>query len=78
MGKARHAVWFDKSELKFGDEWRHAITDGILQSNRLLSFFSKHATRDPGVCLDEIAIATGAESGSIPRPRRQRRWRLRR
>src|ERR1039458_5485222 len=31
-----HDVWFDKNEIKFGDEWRRAITDGILQSNRVL------------------------------------------
>lgn len=60
-----HDVWFDKTEIKFGDEWRRAITDGILQSNRVLSFLSKHSTRDPGVCLDEIAIAIGAKGGNI-------------
>ncbi len=60
-----HDVWFDKSEIKFGDEWRRAITDGILQSNRVLSFLSKHSTRDPGVCLDEIAIAIGVKGGNI-------------
>src|ERR1019366_3372148 len=56
---------FDKTEIKFGDEWRRAITDGILQSNRVLSFLSKHSTRDPGVCLDEIAIAIGTKGGNI-------------
>ncbi len=60
-----HDVWFDKNEIKFGDEWRRAITDGILQSNRVLSFLSKHSTRDPGVCLDEIGIAIGAKGGNI-------------
>ena len=60
-----HDVWFDKTEIKFGDKWRRAITDGILQSNRVLSFLSKHSTRDPGVCLDEIAIAIGAKGGNI-------------
>ena len=60
-----HDVWFDKNEIKFGDEWRRAITDGILESNRVLSFLSKHSTRDPGVCLDEIAIAIGAKGGNI-------------
>jgi hypothetical protein len=60
-----HDVWFDKNEIKFGDEWRRAITDGILQSNRVMSFLSKHSTRDPGVCLDEIAIAIGAKGGNI-------------
>jgi len=60
-----HDVWFDKQEIKFGDEWRRAITDGILQSNRVLFFLSKHSTRDPGVCRDEIAIAIGVKGGNI-------------
>jgi len=65
LEKRGHDVWFDKNEIKFGDEWRRAITDGILQSNRVLSFLLKHSTRDPGVCLDEIAIAIGAKGGNI-------------
>ncbi len=24
-----HDVWFDKSEIKFGDDWRRSITEGI-------------------------------------------------
>ena len=64
LKKRGHDVWFDKNEIKFGDEWRRAITDGILQSNRILSFLSKHSTRDPGVCLDEITIAIGAKGGN--------------
>ena len=60
-----HDVWFDKTEIKFGDEWRRSITDGILSSNRVLSFLSKHSTRDPGVCRDEIAIAIGVKGGNI-------------
>jgi hypothetical protein len=65
LEKRGHDVWFDKNEIKFGDEWRHAITDGILQSNRVLSFLSKHSTREPGICLEEIAIAIGAKGGNI-------------
>lgn len=60
-----HDVWFDKSDIKAGDDWRRAITDGITASNRVLSFLSKHSTRDPGVCLDEIAIAIGVKGGNI-------------
>jgi hypothetical protein len=30
-----------------------------------LSFLSKHSTRDPGVCRDEIAIAIGVKGGNI-------------
>lgn len=65
LEKRGHDVWFDKNEIKFGDEWRQSITDGILGSNRVLSFLSKHSTRDPGVCRDEIAIATGVKGGNI-------------
>jgi hypothetical protein len=65
-----HDVWFDKSGVKErgiapGDDWRRAITDAIVQSNRVMSFLSKHSTRDPGVCLDEIAIAIGVKGGNI-------------
>jgi hypothetical protein len=60
-----HDVWFDKNDIKFGDDWRRAILDGIDRSNQVLSFLSKHSTRDPGVCLDEIAIAIGVKGGNI-------------
>jgi hypothetical protein len=65
LEKRGHDVWFDKNEIKFGDEWRRSITDGILGSNRVLSFLSKYSTRDPGVCRDEIAIAIGVKGGNI-------------
>lgn len=65
LEKRGHDVWFDKNEIKFGDDWRRSITDGILKSNRVLSFLSKHSTRDPGVCRDEIAIAIGVKEGNI-------------
>jgi hypothetical protein len=60
-----HDVWFDQSEIKGGDDWRRSITEGIVDSSRVLSFLSKHSTRDPGVCLDEIAIAVGVKGGNI-------------
>ena len=65
LEKRGHDVWIDKSEIKFGDDWRRQITDGILHSNRVLSFLSKYSTRDPGVCRDEIAIALGVKGGNI-------------
>jgi len=65
LEKRGHDVWFDKSEIRFGDDWRRAITDGIVASNRVLSFLSKYSTRDPGVCLDELAIAIGVKGGNI-------------
>ncbi len=65
LEKRGHIVWFDKDEIKFGHEWRRKITDGIMDSNKVLSFLSKYSTRDPGVCLDEIAIAIGVKGGNI-------------
>ena len=52
-----HEVWFDADQIKSGDDWRNAITRGILDSQQVVAFLSKHAVRDPGVCLNEIAIA---------------------
>ena len=60
-----HDVWFDKDRIRGGDDWRRAITEGIAGSQRFISFLSKHSTRDPGVCLDEIAIAIGVRGGNI-------------
>lgn len=65
LEKRGHDVWFDKSEIKAGDNWRRSITDGITGSDKFVSFLSKHSTRDPGVCLDEIAIAIGVKGGNI-------------
>lgn len=65
LEKRGHHVWFDKSEIKSGQDWRRSITDGIEKSHRVLFFLSKHSTRDPGVCLDEIAIAIGIKGGNI-------------
>lgn len=60
-----HDVWFDQTEIKGGQDWRRSITDGIVASDRVLSFLSKHSMREPGVCIDEIAIAIGVKGGSI-------------
>lgn len=65
LGKRGHDVWFDKSEIKAGDDWRRSITEGIAGSDKFISFLSKHSTRDPGVCRDEIAIAIGVKGGNI-------------
>lgn len=47
-----HDVWFDKSEVKFGDDWRRAITDGITMKNqfgwRILCPYLEHSS-DPVV-----------------------------
>ncbi|MBF0456470.1 MAG: TIR domain-containing protein [Nitrospirae bacterium] len=61
----KHKVWIDESEIKAGDDWRRAITGGILGTDVVLAFLSKHSVRTPGVCLDEIAIAIGEKYGNI-------------
>lgn len=54
-----HKPWIDNAKIKYGDDWRNDITKGILESNGFLAFISKHSTRVPGVCLDEISIGVG-------------------
>ena len=65
LEKRGHEVWFYQSEIKAGDDWRRSITEGITNSHKFISFLSKHSTRDPGVCRDEIAIAIGVKGGNI-------------
>jgi len=65
LAAAGHQVWIDQAKIKVGDDWRLAIKKGLLESDRVLSFLSKHSTRDPGVCLDEIGIALAHRHGAI-------------
>ena len=58
-------IWIDRSEIKSGDDWRRSITDGLLESNGVVAFLSKHSVRFPGVCLDEIRIALSVKGGNI-------------
>ena len=58
-------VWIDKSRIKGGDDWRRMITDGIVASDGVIAFLSKHSTREPGVCLDEIRIALNIKYGNV-------------
>ncbi|MGO9602038.1 MAG: tetratricopeptide repeat protein [Candidatus Binataceae bacterium] len=62
---AGHEVWIDASEIKSGDDWRRSIVDGLSDTNWTLGFLSMHSTRDPGVCLDELAIALHVKGGTI-------------
>ena len=62
---AGHSIWIDQTQIRAGDDWRLAIKKGLLESDRVLSFLSKHSTRDPGVCLDEIGIALAHRHGAI-------------
>lgn len=60
-----HNPWIDKYEIKSGADWRVEITRGIKESEDFLAFISSYSTRNPGVCLDEIAIAIGTRSCQI-------------
>ena len=55
----------DQSEIKAGEDWRRSIIDGLSDADWVLGFLSKHSTRDPGVCLDELAIALHTKGGAI-------------
>jgi tetratricopeptide (TPR) repeat protein len=63
--QAGHSVWIDESEIKAGDVWRRKILDGLKDTNWMLAFLSRHSVRDPGVCLDEIAITMGAKGDAF-------------
>lgn len=65
LAAAGHTVWIDAAEIKAGDHWRRAIVDGLSDTDWTLGFLSKHSTRDPGVCLDELAIALHVRGGTI-------------
>ena len=58
-------VWIDKKRIEFGDDWRREITDGLRTTSHVLAFLSKHSTRKPGVCRQELAIALGPLSGHV-------------
>lgn len=57
LNKHGYDVWIDTSEIPHGADWRERITNGIIGSNGILSFLSKHSVRKPGVCIDELKIA---------------------
>jgi WD40 repeat protein len=64
--KARgHDIWFDLDKINHGNDWRQRITEGIINSDCVISILSKHSTRNPGVCLDELKIALGYKHGNI-------------
>jgi hypothetical protein len=62
---ANHTTWRDTDGIKSGDAWRQRIIEGLRTTDWVLAFLSKHATRNPGVCRDEIAIALGMKGGAI-------------
>ena len=62
---AGHVVWIDSSRIKGGDDWRRSIVDGLVNSDWILGFLSRHSVRNPGVCLDELAIALHVKAGAL-------------
>ena len=60
LEKDGHHVWIDHEGIAAGAQWRERITTAILSHTHFLSFLSKRSVRDPGVCLNEIAIALGS------------------
>ena len=60
LQKDGHTVWIDQEGISAGVQWRERITSAILGHTHFLSFLSKRSVRDPGVCLNEIAIALGS------------------
>jgi tetratricopeptide (TPR) repeat protein len=57
LEKRGHSVWIDYKEIGVWADWRDNITKGINDSQMAIAFLSKHATRDPGVCRQEVAMA---------------------
>lgn len=58
-------IWIDKENIKFGNDWRTKILEGIKSSSHVIAFLSNHSVRKPGVCREEIAIAIGHLKGQI-------------
>ncbi|MBE5764051.1 MAG: TIR domain-containing protein [Clostridiales bacterium] len=58
-------VWIDYERIAEGDNWRKRISEGLLESNLVISFLSSHSMRDKGVCQDELRIALCEKCGYI-------------
>lgn len=64
--KARgHDVFFDKSGIKAGDDWRERIADEASSRNGVIACLSKYAFREGGVCRDEVSIAVGVRGDNV-------------
>ena len=63
--RERHTVWIDHRNIHSGDDWRRAITQGILSSEVTFAFASSYSVRNPGVCLDELSIAVGVKGAYV-------------
>ena len=60
-----HEVWIDQERIDVGAEWRRRITEGIMASDEVVSFLSRHSVRNPGVCLDELRIALCVRNADV-------------
>jgi len=60
-----HHLFFDKKDIPHDADWREKIYKSISNSNGVISFLSRDAVRDRGVCLDELSIAVGVKYGNI-------------
>ncbi len=60
-----HDPWFDESHIRFGNDWRERIANGIEKSGSVVACLSQYSTREKGVCLDELAISVGVKGGNI-------------
>lgn len=69
LEKRGHNIWFDKTKLHHGVDWRREIADGISKSDLVLSFLTQSALRSTnnsrGVCLDELSIAASTPGCKI-------------
>lgn len=52
-----YEVWADQSKIRSGDDWRSAISKEINESDIVMSFASKYAFRDHGLCINELSVA---------------------
>ena len=58
-------IWVDRHHIKGGDDWRREISEGLKTSSHVLALLSKHSTRKPGVCRQEIALALGPAKAHV-------------
>jgi hypothetical protein len=62
---AGHHPWIDRAGIKTSDDWRRSILDGLADTHCTLAVLSRHAGREGGVCVDEIALAMGMRHGNL-------------
>lgn len=60
-----YETWVDTSKIKGSADWRRSIEQGIHDCTVVVSFLSKYSVREPGVCLDELAIALSDGSKTL-------------